>query len=206
LYVPTAINAPRVRHAREQRKIYNMSEVDGPATPVAGNGGALLAEQVLSQKLLTYRGNGSAPAETAWWDQAWNPAEVQSEVNKTDTETPNNKLDEQALARAIKVELDGIANGIRTTVQQAIKTGELLIQAKELLGPQRRFCKWCKKNFKVSSRTLQKYQRLALYVREAKAKSTSHLELEALCEGGFEAACYSACNFDPLSRGIGVQN
>jgi hypothetical protein len=91
----------------------------------------------------------------------------------------------EELARDIKVELDGIADGLRTNVDRAIKVGELLIQAKEAVG-HGRFCRWCRENFNVSSSMLQKYMRLALYVRQANAASTP--DLEGILEGGIEVA------------------
>jgi hypothetical protein len=98
---------------------------------------------------------------------------------------------EAELVRAIKVELNGVRDGLRTSVEHAIQAGEYLIEAKAFVG-HGRFCKWCEKHFKVSSRQLQKYQRLALYIREAKAKSTSLSEpdWEVIYEKGFEDALH----------------
>src|SRR5260370_37833052 len=46
----------------------------------------------------------------------------------------------------------------------------------------------CEINFHVSSRTLQRYQRLALHVR---ANATPESDLEAILDGGIEAALRS---------------
>jgi hypothetical protein len=95
----------------------------------------------------------------------------------------------EQLARDINAELDGIKNGLRTNARRAVKMGALLNQAKRAVG-YGRFCKWCKKNFRISSRQLQKYMRLAEYSEQhPNANQTS--DLEVILEGGFEAALRS---------------
>jgi hypothetical protein len=96
-------------------------------------------------------------------------------------------LDE--LASKINATLNRIRDGLRTTAQDAIEAGEDLIKAK---AEQDHGCfgQWCRKHFNnVSSRQLQKYMRLAKYVREAKANSSS--DLETILEGGIAAALHS---------------
>jgi hypothetical protein len=93
------------------------------------------------------------------------------------------------LAEAIDVELEGIAEGVRTTAERAIRIGQYLNKAKELIG-YGRFCKWCNKRFpktKMSTRTRQRYQQLALMFEQEKANASSATHLDVLLEGGIEA-------------------
>jgi hypothetical protein len=93
------------------------------------------------------------------------------------------------LAKKINVKLNGIRDGLRTAVQDAIEAGEMLIKAKAVQD-HGCFSKWCQKHFsKVTSRQLQKYMQLAKYVREAKANSSS--DLATILEGGIAAALHS---------------
>jgi len=118
-------------------------------------------------------------------------------ATKQDKSEPTNREKSRELpelAKAINVKLNEIAEGIRTNARRAVEAGELLIEAKAELKrlpdpEQRRFCKWCKQNFRVSSRQLQKYMKFARYVGEAKAKLTS--DLEVILDGGFETALRS---------------
>jgi hypothetical protein len=111
------------------------------------------------------------------------------ELPKRERKSISSQTKADFLVKPIQDEFDGIAEGIRTTAERAIKAGQLLNQAKELIG-HGRFCKWCIKHFpSITTRTRQRYQQLALmYEKEqANASPTTHLE-EVLLEGGIEAA------------------
>jgi hypothetical protein len=96
--------------------------------------------------------------------------------SKREAANTEESLELTELARKINVKLNGIRDGLRTSVLEAIEAGALLIEAKAAQN-HGRFCKWCLKHFKVSSRQLQKYMQLAKYVRDAKANSSSDLRL-----------------------------
>jgi hypothetical protein len=93
------------------------------------------------------------------------------------------------LGLEIKSELDGVRNGLRTTAQHAVKAGDLLLKAKDKLRGERRgaFGRWCRENFQVSERTLEKYMRLADYIHDA-ANTTPESDLDVVLKAGLNAA------------------
>jgi hypothetical protein len=93
----------------------------------------------------------------------------------------------EQLAFEINTELEGVANGVRTTAKHAATAGELLLKAKDEELRHGNFGEWCRQNFQVTERTLQKYMELARYIRE-RANTNPTSDLDAILEMGIEAA------------------
>jgi hypothetical protein len=102
---------------------------------------------------------------------------------------PSLTLDD--LAARIKAEHEATALSLKRGIEHAIKAGELLIQAKQLLNKHGAWLPWVEGNCAITPRMAQIYMRIAGSKAEieAKAKSISHLTIS-------EAVKFLAAPFD----------